>query len=299
MTDSDEYAATFATALRFQDMGRARTAQTDGGVLGASDAGQCVHKSVLTVRQTPPSDSVKKGKAQIGTYLHAGTMEAVSVLHPHRLMEQALTVTLPSGIEIPLHPDEIDPSEPSVTDYKFTDDLKVYRKTGATDAQRMQRALQYLAAHQAGILPAEGIVRNLYVNMTDADDTHVDQEPFSMDWVHAADTYYQNVIYAVKEGEEGEKTGNFNFCRSYCPFVSICKPPIPELNQPIMNPELAALVLVGYDAVEQRKHYVGLEKQTKERLKGLSGRVGDVQIVTTTVNGKVPYEKISFRDLAS
>lgn len=296
--NSDEYAATFATALRVEDMSRDRSLQSEGGILGASDAGQCVHKSVLTVRRTPVTNAVKKGKAQIGTYLHAGTMGAVAELHPQRLMEQALTVTLPSGTEIPLHPDEIDPDEPSVTDYKFTDDLAVYRRTGPTEAQRMQRAMQYLAAHQAGIVPAEGIVRNLYVNMTDTDDVHVDQEPFSMDWIERADDYYASVRYAVENDEDGDKTGNYHFCRSFCPWFSLCKPPMPELAQPITDKELAELVLVGADAVAQRKHYVELEKQTKARLKGLSGRVGNVQIVTTVVNGKTQSERVDFRDIA-
>ena len=90
-----EYASMFTSALAVEDLGRLRSAQTDGGVLGASDAGQCVHKAVLTVRRTPPSDVPKKGKAQIGTYLHEGSLRAVQALFPHKLIEQGQGGSIP------------------------------------------------------------------------------------------------------------------------------------------------------------------------------------------------------------
>lgn len=292
----ESYAETFGLALNVEDLGRARSAQTDGGVLGASDAGTCERKAVWTVTQQTPTDVPKKGRAQVGTYLHEGTLKAVGALYPHRLIEQELTVTLPSGIKVPLHPDEIDPEEPSVTDYKFTAEVAVVRKTGPTDEQQMQRAMQYLAAHQAGLVPPEGTVRNLWVSMTDLDDRFVQQEPFSMEWIHRADDFYQRVIYAVKNLEDGEPQWPWNLCKDYCPFFRRCRPPQPELNQPIANPDLAELVLLGYQAREERKNWQKIEEHVVSEIKGLSGRVGDVQVITTTVNGaQRSYQKVEWR----
>ena len=297
----EEYASSFTSALAVEDLGRVRSAQTDGGVLGASDAGQCVHKAVLTVRRTPPTDVPKKGKAQIGTYLHEGTLNAVQALYPHKLVEQELTVTLPSGLQVMLHPDEIDPAEPSVTDYKFTSDVALYRRTGATEAQQMQRNLQYLAALQAGILHADsGIVRNLYVDMTDADNTFVDQAPFDMEWVHRADDWYQTVRYHVVNDEDGSKDWPWHMCKDYCPFFSMCRTADPDLSQPITSEEIAVAVVEGFNAREQRRYWEGVEKAAISRVKGVTGRVDGLQVVTTRVNGpQRQYDRVDFKEIAS
>lgn len=295
-----DYAESFGLALQVEDLGRARTAQTDGGVLGASDAGQCERKAVWTVTQQTPTDVPKKGRAQAGTYLHAGTLAAVQALFPHKLVEQELQVTLPSGVQIQVHPDEIDPTEPSVTDLKFTDSIHLARRNGASEAQQMQRAIQYYAALQNGLIHTDqGIVRNLFVNVADLDDRHVDQQPFSMEWIHKADDWYQRVIYAVKNLEDGEAQWPYNMCVSFCPFFTRCRPPVPELNQPITSPELAVLVVQGFEASEQRKYWKALEDEIKDKVRGVSGRVDGLQVVTTQVNGARPHSKVEFREVAS
>lgn len=295
-----EYADAFGLALQAEDLGRARTIQTDGGQLGASDAGTCERKAVWTVTQQTPTDVPKKGRAQAGTYLHAGTLAAVQALFPHKLVEQELQVTLPSGVQIQVHPDEIDPTEPSVCDYKFTDSIHLARRNGASEAQQMQRAIQYYAALQNGLIHTDqGIVRNLFVNVADLDDRHVDQQPFSMESIHKADDWYQRVIYAVKNLEDGEPQWPYNMCRDFCPFFTRCRPPAPELNQPITSPELAVLVVQGFEASEQRKYWKALEDEIKDKVRGVSGRVDGLQVVTTQVNGARPHSKVEFREVAS
>ena len=65
-----------------------------------------------------------------------------------------------------------------------------------------------------------------------------------------------------------------------------------------LSPELRERVLLAREARKQRLHWEKVEKQAQEPLKGVSGRVGDVQIVSTTVNGKNgSYQKIDYRDL--
>lgn len=285
MLTAEEYQAEFQLAIGLADAERPRSIQTDGGILGASDAGSCPQKAVYTVTETPPSDVPKKGRARIGTALHEVFLRDVQATFPERIVEASLTVTLPSGVTVPLHPDEIDPTEPSVTDYKFTADIATFRRRGATEEQRMQRAMQYLAAHQAGIIDSlDGTVRNLYVSMTDSDEVHVDQEPFSMEWVEKADDWYGSVIYAVKHGEEALKTWPEPMCRDYCPFYSRCRPPIFDSDMPITNARLADLVDFAREMREERKAFETLEEEAVRQIKGVTGRTAKTRVVSTTVN---------------
>lgn len=295
----DDYAETWGLALTVEDLSRERSQQTDGGTLGGSDAMGCAAKAVYTVRGEIPSNVPKKGKAQRGTYLHEGTLNAVKKLYPHKLIEQSLTVRLPSGLDVPLHPDEIDPEEPSVTDYKFVNDLALIRRTGPTDQQQAQRHLQYLAAHQAGLVPPEGLVRNLFVDSDDLDLRWVHQEPFSMDWVERADAWYGGVVYAVKHGEDGEREWPINLCKDYCPWFAKCRPPLTDSLNQIVNVELAQTVQIAFAARRDRKEAELIEKQAVSKLKGVTGRAGNVSVVSTTVNKTTgSYVKVDMQEVA-
>jgi hypothetical protein len=295
----EEYQAAYTTALTLAEHGKARSVQTDGGLLGASDAGGCVHKAVLTVRRTPPTNIPRKGKALIGSALHKVFLDQIKDAYPERHIEIELPVRLPSGTEIPLHPDEIDPDEPSVTDFKFVEDLNYRRREGVTEQQHMQRNLQYLAAHQAGLVPAEGIVRNLFVSMTDAEDVWVQQEPFSMEWVERADEWFAEVRYGVEHDEDGRKDAQPYFCESYCPFYSLCKPLPTDAFGKITSPALIQRADLALDARQQRKHFEKIEKEAVEQLRGLTGSTDRTTVVSTTVNAqRGSYVKVDLRERA-
>lgn len=298
---AEEYAASYTTALTLAEHGKLRSAQTDGGVLGASDAGGCVHKAVLTVRKTPPTNVPKKGKALIGSALHAVFLDNVKDAYPERHVEVELPVRLPSGTTLPLHPDEIDPDEPSVTDYKFVADLAYRRREGVEERQHMQRNLQYLAAYQAGIIKTlDGTVRNLFVSMTDAEDVWVQQEPFSMSWVERADEWFSEVRYAVEHDEDGRKDAQPYFCESYCPFFSLCKPLPVDAHGKISSPALIQRVDLAFEAREQRKHWEKVEKEAIGPLKGLTGSTDTTTCISTTVNAqRGSYVKVDLKARAS
>lgn len=295
----DEYDSLIGMALHVEDISRPRAVQAAEGIFGASDAGQCERRAVWTIQQRPASDVPKLGNAQSGTYLHQGILGAVGALFPERIIEAELSCTLPSGARIMLHPDEIDPSEPSVTDLKTSAQWAAFAKLGPSAQNLMQVNLQYLAAMQAGIITVDtGIVRLLYVNPADLDERHVWQGQFDMEHVHAADDWFQRVIYAVQNGEDGEQQWPENKCRQWCQFYKACRPPLFELNQPITNPDLAELVLLGHQARTERKAWQQVEEHVVAEIKGVSGRVGDVQVVTTTVNGaQRSYQKVEFREV--
>ncbi len=236
----------------------------------------------------------KKGKALVGTALHAVWLPQLQELVPELLIEQDLLLTLPSGRQIPVHPDILDPIENSCTDLKTTDELNLRRRQGADERHWWQAAEYFLAAQQAEILrPGPGTLRILYVDMTDADNTHVEQRPFDMALIEAADEWFSNVAYAVQHEIEGAKTGQPYFCQSYCPFFDICKPPLIDAAGQLTNPALIERVHLAHEAREERKRWEKVEKEAISELRGVSGRAGDVQVVSTTVNGKHgPYIKV-------
>jgi hypothetical protein len=296
--DEQTYEALWKMALLAADSGRMRSAQTDGGILGASDFGGCPHKAVLTVRRHPPTDVVAKGKALIGTALHEVFLEQMRALNPDLMIELELVATLPSGRQIPVHIDVFDPHEPGVTDLKTVSDLAYRIKEGVTEQQHQQRNIYGLAVIQAGLATAETLtVRNLYVSMTDATDVWVQQEPFSMDWVQRADEWGEAVAYAVEHDEDGEKTGQPHFCASWCPFVTACKPPLQDASGQLQSPGLRAAVHHVHEAVAQRKKWEKVEKQGKEQLAGISGQAGKVQVVSTWVNTGKGYWRTETKEL--
>jgi hypothetical protein len=296
---TDEYAALFRMALNSHDAGRARSAQTDGGLLGASDAGGCEAKAVYTIRQHPPTNVPKKGKALVGTALHHAWLPQMQLLNPDLLIEQDLLLTLPSGRQIPVHPDVIDPSEPSVTDLKTTDELNFRRKAGPDERHWWQVALYALAAQQAGLIDAmlPATLRLLYVDMTDADNVYVEQRPFSMDLIAAANEWFENVAYAVKHDEHGARTGQSYFCQSYCPFFDACKPPLVDAAGELTNLQLRQRAEVAYTARQERKTWEKIEREAVSELRGVSGRAGDIQVVSTWVNSGKGYWKTDLTEV--
>ncbi len=140
-------------------------------------------------------------------------------------------------------------------------------------------------------------MRILYVSREDVLDAFVFSEPFSMEWVQRADDWFENVRYAVLHDEDGAKDANPNFCRRYCGFVSICRPPLEDASGELQNTELRRLVVEGSVASKQRKHFADIEKEAKDQIRGISGTVGDVRVVSTNVNGSKPHVKVEFFDV--
>lgn len=288
----EEYAARWVMALHASEHGKLRSVQTDGGLLGASDFGGCKNKAAYTIKRTQPSNVVHKGSAMIGTALHAAFLEQQRTLNPDLLVESELMCTLPSGRQVPVHPDLLDPNEPSVTDAKFVKDLDYRRKAGLSPQQQMQRHLYGLAMIQAGMACAESlVVRNVFVSMTDATDVWVQQQMFDPAWVDAAQEWVADVVYAVEHDLDAERDANPFFCSGYCPFFDICKPPLLDAAGELTSPTLRERALTAFEARQQRKHWEKVEKQAVEELRGVSGRVGDVQVVSTWVNSGSGYYK--------
>jgi hypothetical protein len=246
-----------------------------------------------------------------GTAIHDLHAAARAAYNPRLIVNRKLTVTLPSGLEIPGTPDEIDPDEPSVTDLKTVDDegdLHVLRREGSSEQQRFQRHLYYLAAHQAGLVPAEGIVRNVWVDRAGQDDLpYVEQEPFSMAVVHDADRWITDTLYAAKHGEEVPRDKHYDWCRKFCEFFTHCRAGQAHADFVVTDPEVlqaARLLKLGR---AQSKEGEALEKAAKRTLAPLQqsaeGDVaafiaGDLRVRWSWVNSRNGgYWKVTVTDV--
>jgi hypothetical protein len=84
-----------------------------------------------------------------------------------------------------------------------------------------------------------------------------------------------------------------------CPFFTRCRPPVADAQNQIMNPDLARMVHVAFEARKTRKDAAVLEAEAVELLKGVTGMAGSVSCVTTVVNKKTgAYMKVDLREVA-
>lgn len=222
--DADSYAASMSAALDLYQAMRPRSLQPG---IGVSSVGHCASEAKFRMQGVEPTDAPASRQALWGTSLHETIKAARAEFNPELLLETPLLVTMPSGLVIPGTADEIDPSEPSVTDAKTVADgaaLTTQRRVGASDQQRYQRHMYYLGAIQADLVPTEGIVRNVYLDRAGQEsDPLVEQEPFDMKVIVDADRWMADVAYAAEHNEDAPQDKHFTWCRQYCQFFTHCR----------------------------------------------------------------------------
>lgn len=281
----DEYAHTYALSLRAADAGRSRSQQTIDGIVGVSDLFSCMEKVRRTVTETPWTDVPSTGAAWVGSAIHEAAAAARRETFPHLLIEQELHITLPSGLTILGHADEIDPDEPSVTDLKSVDGLAAIRKNGPDENQRIQRAVYYYGAMQAGLVGPEGVCRNIWIDRSGKDpEPFVSQEPFDMAYVQAADLWLTHVVDAVKDGSEAPKEWPLWKCKNFCPWFTACRGR-DRAEQVTDHPDTIAAAQEVYESRRTEKTAKELVQDGIRRLDGFEGVAGDFRVKHVQVNG--------------
>jgi hypothetical protein len=224
VSTANEWAASMAADL---DMHAALWSRTMQKGLGVSDVGSCHSKALYKHTGVAPTNAPRSRQALHGTALHDLFTAARMAGNSRLIHNTAVETKLPSGLVVVGHADEIDPDEPSVTDFKTVGDradLTVTRREGSDEQQRFQRHLYYLGAHQAGLVPAQGIVRNWWCDRAGQDPWgHVEQEPYDPDVVYAADDWLQTIVYAAEHGEEVPRDRHHDWCRQFCEFFTHCR----------------------------------------------------------------------------
>lgn len=289
--DPDTYAALFTMSLKAADASRDRSQQTAAGIVGVSDLFSCQEKVRLTVLGTPWTDVPQTSAAWVGSAVHEAVGAARKQTFPHLLIEQEVRIELPSGLTILGHVDEIDPEEPSVTDYKTAAGLEYVRKHGPDENQRVQRSLYYYGAMQQGLVPDNGICRNVWLDRSGKDpEPFVSQEPFNMDYVHAADLWLQQVVEAVKDGVEAPKEWPLYRCQSFCPWFTQCRGrDLPELHS--NDPEVIRAAQEVWESRAAEKQAKALVQQALPFLAGFDGIAGEFRVKHVQVNAANPYIK--------
>lgn len=293
--DADEYAQSYTGSVKAYQAGSARTALKHAGRIGASDF-DCRERLRRILLQMPETDETDMWAAYVGTCLDIGLKQARKADQPHLIIDAEWPINL-NGFIFDVHPDEVDPTEPSVSDGKSKDGLALVRSKLEKDPARIQRHLQYEAGIQNGVLPAEGgIVRNVYVDRSGADPTvHVEQEPYSREVVVQAESILGDVLYAIENNERASQDRPRNWCENYCPFVSGCRGG--EITtEEIDDPEIIGLVEAYHSNHEVIAEAKQLEDELKFALRGVGGHTpSGLRAWWTQVNAAKPYLKFSVK----
>jgi hypothetical protein len=268
------YAIDFRLSLDMHDLLSDRSRHGEDGGIGASSFG-CREEMRRILTKAQRTDSPDKMAALIGGYIDAGVKQARKASNPRLIIDAEIPVTLhpvngpEDGFTFPVHPDEIDPDEPSVTDAKTKAGLEAIRRGLADDRYRFQRHLQGLAAIQNGLVPEDGLtVRNVFIDRSGRDpEVHVEQEPFSRQVIAEATEWLDDVLYAAKHGEEAPKDRHREWCFSYCQFASACRAGEIQSEQ------------ITDSRLQQMVDALGEARSDKKRLE---------QLIAELINGDVP-----------
>lgn len=295
----DTYAAGFLADLHEADATSPRHQQSQARVLGFSDMGGCPERARRTLAGEPFTDTPDKTAARIGTYIDTGLKQTRAAARPHLMFDTRVQATLPSGLRIPGHPDEIDPTIPLVIDYKSKDGLAAVRRLGPSDKDRIQRALQYLACLQSGVFTSEdGYVGNLYIDRAGNDKgVVVDIRPWREErtWVEVADVWYLDVLRHVNSGQAAERTEHGPICRLYCPFFSACRGADQMADERL--DDLAELIALYAEADREQKKGEALKAALRPDLLGLTGRT-QTHHIRTSKDGKLLVTALPSADVA-
>lgn len=281
-----EYADSFLLDLTIADMLDERSQQSADRELGISDLG--CHEYVRRFLDGQPfTDSPDTTAARIGKWLHAGALAARKTAQPHLLHEQTIYVELPNGLRIKGHADELDPDEPSVTDFKTVDGLAGVEKSGANSQQRFQRHLYGWGAWQMGLFgdidPAQVIVRNIWMDRSANDKhLHVEQEPLGPEVLSQAVEWLYEVDEARQENRPARRDKEWSWCRQFCAFFTACRgtePPPTDLRDPELV-DAADLYLEGLELTRQGDR---LKKAAASVLGEVTGCTGKAIITRTFI----------------
>jgi hypothetical protein len=204
----------------------------------------------------------------------------------HKFMEEVLagvpgmrTEVTTSYRGIPGHADLIVIDENSVTDHKTTKlaNSNLWREKPSALLQKRIQAHGYAAGLiEAGELPETAVVRLLVIPV---DGSFADwwswEEPFDRALADEGADRLEWVRARLEAGEPLPKDEPYQFCASWCPFFSQCRPQDePDARELISDPELAAAVESYGEAAEQATRLDKEKKRLATLIRGLRGTTG-------------------------
>lgn len=270
-----------------------RTQQSRAGKIGPSDIGFCRNKAALTVKETPPTDSTDPWAAVVGVAMHNHVGEYLKRAFGDTWLveKQKVTAALPrSGAEITGTPDYVVPEFNLVLDAKTADGLEKVKKYGPTQGHRYQRHLYGLGAIAAGLLnPDEQVfVGNIYIDVGrsggDNPKLWVTIEPMDDSLTDEIDSWVEDVIYAVRYGEDASRDIAAPVCERFCEYFTVCRGALPmSESEPLDSPEIVQAVDMYVEGRDMAKQGDLMKKEAAAILTGLNGSTGEWQVRTVNV----------------
>jgi hypothetical protein len=287
MIDPDAVKDEIMTALDTFDNASPRSQQARNGVLGPSDIGFCRQKAVLVTRGVPPTDAVSHWAAAVGTAVHNYLEAALKTSHPDWYMGSIdhlrVTAVLPSGAEISGHPDIVIPDKNMVLDIKTVNGFEWTKRNGPSTAHKYQRHLYAMGLVRDKVLTdtQDLYVGNIYF---DRSGKHTDPlifiEKFSNDLTAEIDTWVQDVVYAVKNGEDSARDIPAAVCEQICEFFTACRGGLETYDEQEVITDKYLLDSIdmyveGRDLERQGKQ---MKSEANEKLTGINGTSKDYQV---------------------
>jgi hypothetical protein len=288
-----DYAEFITTALDRFDGQSARSAQSREGILGPSDIGFCRQKAVLVTKQTKPSDYVPRWAAAVGTSIHTYVEKAIKMSHPDALVGSidniTVTAQLPSGARISGHPDIVIPSENTVLDIKTVNGFEATKRNGASLSHKYQRHLYAMGCIEAGMFdPAKEVyVGNVYLDRSAKDPNPlVLIDKFDPLLTNEIDSWVQDVIYAVKNGEDASRDVAAAVCESICEFFTVCRGglAVHEGQEIITDNYLINAIDMYVEGRDMEKQGEQMKKEASEMLSNVNGQTSTHQVRWVQVN---------------
>ena len=270
-----------------------RSKQSRAGKLGPSDIGFCRQKAALTAKETERTDTVSHWAAQIGTALHNYVEEALAKAYPDWELGSVhgihVTATLPSGAEIGGHPDIVIPNKYTVVDLKTVNGFSWVRRAGVSDSHKYQRHLYALGLIQErGWDPADVKVGNLYLDRSGGEDEFLLQlEDFDPQLTRDIDNWVEDVIYAIRQGEDAMRDIAAPVCERICEFFTVCRGGLETSNEETYDEDgLVNAVRAYVDARDAERQAKALKTAAQHRLQGVNGTVDKYQVRWTEMNNQ-------------
>jgi len=297
-------------ALKAHMDGSSRSKQAADGILGPSDIGFCRNKAALMTKGVAATDDPPKWAAAVGTALHNYIEAAIKEAHPDWLVGSIdgirVTATLPSGAEISGHPDIVVPSANAVLDIKTVDGFQWIKREGTSLQHKYQRHLYAMGLIQGGILDDTKpvLVGNIYFDRSGKEpEPLVLVEDMDPTLTSEIDSWVQDVIYSVNQGEDASRDVPAAVCERICSHYTACRGGLETYEAEFIdNPELLSAVDMYVQGRDMKKEGEAMQKAAQALLDGVNGSTGtyqvrwvDVQPTTVESFEKTGYRRMDVR----
>lgn len=270
--------------------GSERSMQSAEGRIGPSDLGFCRQKATLMTKGVEQSDSTSIAAAQIGTAIHAYIADALRQFFPNWIVDnQRVTAVFPSGVEVSGTPDIIAPDFNAVIDVKTVDGFEWVKRTGVSQNHKFQRHAYAMGAIAAGLLDEDEpiYVGNLYIDRSGKEhEPLLIIEPYDPMLTQEIDAWIDDVLYAVRTGEDASRDIPAPICEKICSHFTVCRGglPVAEGQEFIDDPTLVEALHMYIEARDTEKAAAAQKKAAQIILDGVNGTDGEWQIRWTRIN---------------